>query len=109
MGKRYISRLWKDTYSFPNLKYRLELHAQSTPERAECRDQDRPAVLRVDGDVALGEEVVAIGYCFPVSRREFRQCLPNTHVKEWIHLIERFAIGIQPGNNVACDPLVTDI
>ena len=105
----YLSILWKDTYSFPNLKYRLKLHAQSTPERAECRNQHRPAVLRVHWDVALGEEVVAIGYCFPVSWREFRQRLTHTHVKEWIHLIERFTIGIQPGNNVACDPLVADI
>src|SRR5260370_8173568 len=73
----------------------LELHAQSTPERPEGWNQHRAAILCVHRDIALSEEVVAIGDRFPAAPRKLRQGLAPTHVDERIHLKERFATLFQ--------------
>src|SRR5713101_2840986 len=95
--------------AFRTLNTILELHAQSTPERPEGWNQHRAAILRVHRDIALSEEVVAIGDRFPAAPRKLRQGLAHTHVEERIHLKERFAIGVQTRYGFAADPLVTGV
>src|SRR5258707_3556787 len=95
--------------AFRTLNTILELHAQSTPERPEGWNQHRAAILRVHRDIALSEEVVAIGDRFPAAPRKLRQGLAHTHVEERIHLKERFAIGVQTRYGFSADPLVTGI
>src|ERR1700731_4029498 len=87
----------------------LELHAQSAAERAEGGNQQRATIVRVHRDITLGEQVIAIGYSFPMARRKLRQGLTHTHMEERIHLKDRFAIGVQTRYGSTANPFVASI
>src|SRR3982074_3378996 len=84
-----------------------KLHAQATPERAEGRNQDRTAILRVHRDITLSEQVIAIGDSLPVAGPKLVQSLAHTDVEEGLHLKEGLAIGVQTRDRFAANPFVT--
>src|SRR5579863_1513534 len=81
-----------DHTAFKTIETYLKLDAQPTSERPERRDNRRSSVRRVQGDVPLRQNIVAIRDRLPTAQPESRQGLANPDVEVGIHPILRRAI-----------------
>src|SRR4029077_373456 len=55
----------------------LKLQAESTPESPERRHQGHLPVPRLQRDITLRQQVVAVGYRLPPPRPKLRKLLPD--------------------------------
>src|ERR1700684_4560950 len=83
-----------------------KLDAQPTSERPERRDYRRSSVRRVQGDVPLSQNIVAIRDRLPPAQAESRQGLPNPDMEVWIHPVLRRAVAIDRRNRAPTYPVV---
>ena len=57
-------------------------------------------------DIALRQQVAAVGNCFPSSQSELWQGLTEAHMKVGIHLKEGLTVTIHTRNNGTIHPLI---
>ena len=85
--------LWKGPYSFLEPELVLKLDAQTTSKRPKRRNQHSLPILAVQGDVALRQNIVAIGDRLPAAQAKSRQRLADTDVQIGVHLVQRLAVA----------------
>ncbi len=84
--------------AFKTIEPYLKLDAQPASERPKRRDNRRSSVRRVQGDVPLSQNIVAIRDRLPAAQAESRQGLPNPDVEVRIHTVLRGAVAVDRRN-----------
>src|ERR1700722_3320703 len=95
-----------DHTAFKTIETYLKLDAQPASERPERRDNGRSAVRRVQGDVPLSQNIVAIGDSLPPAQAEPRKGLADPDMEVRIHPVLRRAVAVDRRNRGATYPVV---